>query len=468
MSSEARPVAGAVRAAAAAAPRLKRALKLRDLVLYGVIIVCPISPAPFFGALIKTGHGHAALTILIALFAMLPTALSYGRMANAYPSAGSAFAYVGREINPFLGYLAGWGMVMDYLLNPLISIIWVSQQAHVYMSAIPYSVWAIFFAALATGLTIHGIRVSARVNAVMGSLMGVVIVLFLAAAVHYVLRHPHADSGFFIRPFYDRQAWDWTAILGGTSLAMLTYIGFDGISTLSEECENPRRNILIATVMTCVVVGILSIVEVYGAELVWPASEPFPDLDTAFTFAAQRAWAPLFVMVGVTLMVALMAIAIAAQLALARLLYGMGRSGALPKGFFGEIHSTTHIPRNNVLLIGAVALIGALILPAISGAATGYELGANLVNFGALISFMGVNAAAFVRYYLRADEKKLVNLVLPAVGFIVCLILWWNLSTRAHVFGLAWMSLGIAYAAWTTRGFRSSLVVFEGAAEAAE
>ena len=120
------------------------------------------------------------------------------------------------------------------------------------------------------------------------------------------------------------------------------------------------------------------------------------------------------------------------------------------------------------LLIGVLVLIGALILPAISGSATGYELGANLVNFGALISFMGVNAAAFVRYYLRADEKKLVNLVLPGVGFIVCLILWWNLSVRAHVFGLAWMAVGIAYAAWTTRGFRRSLVVCESAAETAE
>src|ERR1700733_15610003 len=465
MSSERLSGTGAIRAGASDPPRLRRALRLRDLVLYGVIIVCPISPAPFFGALIKTGHGHAALTILIALFAMLPTALSYGRMANAYPSAGSAFAYVGREITPFLGYLAGWGMVMDYLLNPLISIIWVSQQAHVYMVAIPYSVWAILFAALATGLTIHGIRVSARVNAVMGSLMGVVIVLFLAAAVHYVLNHPHADSGFFIRPFYDPKAWNLTAILGGTSLAMLTYIGFDGISTLSEECETPRRNILIATVMTCVVVGILSIVEVYGAELVWPASEPFPDLDTAFTFAAQRAWAPLFVVVGVTLMVALMAIAIAAQLALARLLYGMGRSGALPRPFFGKIHARTHIPRNNVLLIGALALIGALILPAISGNATGYELGANLVNFGALISFMGVNAAAFMRYYVRAERKQLINLVLPAVGFFVCLTLWWNLGTRAIQFGVVWMVLGIAFGASRSRMFRDKVAVFESTPE---
>lgn len=449
-------------------PRLLRALKLRDLVLYGVIIVCPISPAPFFGVLMKTGHGHAPLTILIALIAMLPTALSYGRMAAAYPTAGSAFAYVGREINPIAGYLAGWGMVMDYLLNPLISIIWVSQQAHVYLAAIPYWAWAFIFSGLATGLTIHGIKFSAKVNAVMAAMIGVVVVVFVAAVVHYVLNHPHAEPGFFTRPFYDPKEWDFKAILAGTSLAMLTYIGFDGISTLSEECENPRRNILIATVMTCVLVGVLSIIEVYAAQLIWPSTEAFPNLDTAFTFAAQRAWAPLFIVVGITLMVALMAIAIAAQLALARLLYGMGRSGALPKALFGAVHPKTRIPRNNVLLIGACALIGALVLPAVSGGATGYELGANLVNFGAFISFMGVNAAAFMRYYWRADEKKLVNLLLPGIGFIVCLILWWNLSTRAHVFGIAWMLLGIVYAAWTTRGFRNRLVIFEAAEAAVE
>jgi len=453
--------AAAVAVAGAAAPRLKRALRLRDLILYGVIIVCPISPAPFYGVLIQRGHGHAALTVLVALFAMLPTAISYGRMANAYPTAGSAFSYVGQEISPLLGYLAGWGMVMDYLLNPLCSVIWVSQQAHVYGPAIPYGLWALGFAVLITGLTIHGIKVSARVNIVMGTAMGVVIAVFLGACVMYVLQHPHAAPGFFVRPFYDPQTWHWNSILAGTSLAMLTYIGFDGISTLSEECENPRRNILIATVMTCVVVGVLSVIEVYGAQLVWPGVEHFPDQDTAFTFAAQRAWAPLFVVVGVTLMVALIAIAIAAQLAVARLLYGMGRSGALPRSFFGSIHPLTRIPRNNVLLIGGLVFGGALLLPVISGAATGYELAANLVNFGAFISFMGVNAAALIRYYFRAEKRELINLILPAVGFIVCLILWWNLSIRALIFGVGWMCVGIAFAAWKTRGFTGKLAVFE-------
>jgi putrescine importer len=447
------------------APRLRRSLSLWDLLVYGVIIVCPISPAPFFGILTQRGHGHAATTILIAMFAMLPTAISYGRMARAYPSAGSAFTYVGQEIGAAVGYITGWGMMMDYLLNTLIVIIWVGQQTHEFFPTLPYWVCAVAVAVLSTALTSQGIRMSARANLVMGAALGAVVVLFLTAAAIYVLHHPHDAPGFFSRPFYDPQTWQWKSILGGTSLAMLTYIGFDGISTLSEECKNPRRNILIATVLTCVVVAVLSVLEVYAAQLVWPSSEPFPNLDTAFTFAAQRAWAPLFAVVGVGIIGALLAVGIADQLAVARLLYGMGRSGALPKRFFGAINPRSHVPLNNVLFVGFFALAGALILPAISGNATGYELGANLVNFGALISFMGVNAAAFMRYYVRAEKKQLINFILPAVGFFVCLTLWWNLGARALQFGVVWMVLGVAFGAWRSRGFRDKVAVFESTSE---
>jgi putrescine importer len=448
--------------------RLRRALGLRDLVIYGVILVSPISPTPFFGILTQRGHGHAATTILIAMLAMLPTAINYGLMARVYPSAGSAFTYVGREISPVLGYVTGWGMVMDYLLNPLISIIWVGQQAHVFFPAIPYWLWAALFAGLSTGLTVQGIKSSARANTVMGAILVVVIVIFFVAATVFVLNHPHAGAGFFTRPFYDPKTWSTNVILSGTSMAMLTYIGFDGISTLSEECDNPRRNVLIATVLTCLIVGVLSILEVYAAQLVWPSSEPFPNLDTAFTFVAQRAWPPLFAVVGLALMLNLMAIATAAQLAVARLLYGMGRSGALPPSFFGVIYAKTQVPLNNVLFVGVFILIGALILPAVSGSSTGYELGGNLVNFGALIAFMGVNAAAFVRLYLKADKKHWLNLILPLCGFIICLVLWWNLTSRAKAFGLTWMFLGIAYGAWRTGGFRRNLADFDVAAESAD
>src|SRR5438874_3631206 len=264
--------------------RLKRSLTLWDLILYGVIVIQPVAPMSIFGVLSNRGHGHVVTTILIAMVGMLFTAISYGRMARAYPSAGSAFTYVGQEINPALGYVTGWSMVMDYMLNPLICTIWCAQQAHDFAPGLPYWGWAIFFALVFTGLNIQGVKTSARVNTGLAIGMGVVIAIFFVAAARYIFGSPHDGAAFFTRPFYDPQTWDTKLVLGGTSLAVLTYIGFDGISTLSEEAENPRRNILMATVLTCLVIGILSALAVYAAQLVWLAAEPFPNVDTAFTF----------------------------------------------------------------------------------------------------------------------------------------------------------------------------------------
>ena len=433
--------------------RLRRTLGLWDLILYGVIVIQPTAPMSVFGVLSDRGRGHVVTTILIAMVAMLFTAISYGRMARAYPSAGSAFTYVGQEINPALGYVTGWSMVMDYMLNPMICIIWVSQQAHVFAPAVPYWGWAIFFALLFTGLNIQGIRTSARMNAALAAGMGVVIAIFFVTAARFIFGHPHDGLAFFTRPFFDPATFQTKAVLGGTSIAVLTYIGFDGISTLSEEAENPRRNILLATVLTCVVIGVLSALEVYAAQLVWPASQPFPDVTTAFVYVAGRTWAPLFAIVGFTLVLANFGSGMGAQLGAARLLYGMGRSSALPKSFFGAIDPKRHVPMNNVVFVGAVSLTGAFLLT--------YDLGAEMLNFGALIAFMGVNAAAFVRYYVREREKKVGNLLPPVLGFVVCLLLWLNLSRPAQIAGGIWMAAGIAFGAWKTRGFRGELVNFE-------
>jgi len=287
---------------------------------------------------------------------------------------------------------------------------------------------------------------------------------------------------------------------------VLSYIGFDGISTLSEEAENPRRNILLATVLTCFVIGILSAFEVYAAQLIWPAREAFPNSDTAFTYVAGRAWAPLFAVVGFTLLVANFGSGMGSQIGAARLLYGMGRSNALPQSFFGAVDPKRHVPRNNVLFVGAIALAGALLvtIPVRSqtvcdGTLFCYGLGAEMLNFGALIAFMGVNMAAFVRYDVREGGKNaIVPLLLsagvivlglwpganqiaiivagvllavlavwtpPLAGFTICFFLWKNLSWWAWIVGGAWMLLGIAFGAWKTRGFRGDLVNFDLPAE---
>src|SRR6202023_475355 len=190
------------------APRLRRSLTLWDLILYGVIVIQPVAPMSVFGVLSDRGHGHVVTTLLIAMVAMLFTAFSYGRMARAYPSAGSAFTYVGQAINPAVGYITGWSMVMDYMLNPMICIIWCSQQAHVFAPGVPYAAWAVFFGVVFTALNIQGIKTSARVNTLLAAGMGAVVAVFFVAAARYIFANPRDGAAFFTRPFYDPSMWD--------------------------------------------------------------------------------------------------------------------------------------------------------------------------------------------------------------------------------------------------------------------
>jgi len=463
------------------APRLRRTLTLWDLILYGVIVIQPVAPMSVFGVLSDRGRGHVVTAVLIAMVAMLFTAISYGRMARAYPSAGSAFTYVAQEINPAMGFVTGWSMVMDYMLNPLICTVWCAGQASQFAPGVPAWIWKIFFVIVFTLLNIRGIKTSARINTGMAALMGMVVVAIFVAAARYIFGAPH-DFSYYTRPFYDPQTFSFAGLFGCTSIAVLTYIGFDGISTLSEEADNPRRNILLATVLTCLVIGILSAIEVYVAQLIWPASEPFPDVNTAYSYVAGRAWKGLFPVVGFTLLLANFGSGLGAQIGAARLLYGMGRSNALPKSFFGAVDEKHRVPRNNVFLVGAVALLGAFVLEIVAGYKTyslgtagitwatfakimnggeAYGLGAEMLNFGALIAFMGVNAAAFMHYYVREPEKKLTYLIPPVAGFLICLLLWLNLSRPAKIAGAIWMAVGIAFGAWKTRGFRGDLVNFD-------
>ena len=182
---------------------LRRTLSLWDLILYGMIVIQPTAPMPVYGVMSQRAHGHAVTTVLIAMVAMLFTAIAYGRMARAYPSAGSAFTYVGSEIHPALGYVTGWSMAMDYMLNPIVCTILCSKFALNFFPEVPYPVFVILFISIFTGLNLFGIRTSARINEILAASMGVVIVIFLAAAVRYVLHTPHEGLAFFTRPFYD-------------------------------------------------------------------------------------------------------------------------------------------------------------------------------------------------------------------------------------------------------------------------
>jgi len=388
-------------------------------------------------------------TIIIGMVGMLFTAISYGRMANVYPSAGSAYTYVSREIHPALGYFVGWGMIFDYVMNPIICVIWVSKAAINLIPEIPFPFYVIAFTLLFTGMNLRGIESSSRTNAVIAYGLGVVIILFLGAAVRYLFLHPPAGISEWTRPFYDPKTFSLSAVSAGASLAVLTYIGFDGISTLSEEVHNPRRNILLASVLVCIITGTLASIQVYFAQLVWPGTS-FPDQDTAFCYVAGKAgglW--LFHTVNFALLVATIGSGAGAHLGAGRLLYGMGRDNAIPKKFFSHVNPRTQIPSYNIILVGLLTLAGAFLLT--------YPTGAQLLNFGALIAFMGVNASSFVHYFLKNENRKFGNLVVPVLGFSICLYLWFSLGIKAKIVGLSWLSAGVIYGAYRTSWFRKPL-----------
>ncbi|HEY0786846.1 MAG TPA: APC family permease, partial [Acidobacteriaceae bacterium] len=381
-------------------PPLQRSLQLWHLVVYGIIIIQPTAPMGIYGVVSNIAHGHVVTALLIGMVAMLFTAVSYGRMARVYPQAGSAFTYVSQEIHPRLGYLVGWAMLMDYLLNPIICVIWCSQASRNFLPDVPYAFWVVLYTALSTLLNTRGIQTSSRINALLALVMTAVVTLFLGQGVHYILLVVHPSHAQLIQPFYDRATFSASSLFRGTSVAVLTYIGFDGISTMAEEVENPRRNIMLATVLTCLVIGILSAVQVYIAQLAWPATAPFPaaTVDTAFVSVAHRVGGPaLGYLLNGTLLVANLGSGIAAQFGAARLMYGMGRDGSLPRRIFATIDPTHQVPRNNVLILGALVLAGAFLLT--------YEQGAELLNFGALLAFIGVNAAALVHYRPRSHTR---------------------------------------------------------------
>ena len=449
--------------------KLKRVLSLSDLVIYGIILIQPVAALPLFGHANNISKGHAATTILVAMLAMIFTAISYGRMANRYPAAGSAYTYVGKGINPYLGFVAGWSMFMDYMFIPILCVIFTSIAANHLLPVVPYYFWILFFAGLFTTINLRGIKVASRTNWLLMIVMSVVVFYFMAAAIRYVFLKEGFGGLLSTRPFYDPTSFSLSAIGSATALAALTYIGFDGLTTLSEEVKNPRRNVMIAAVLTCLITGVWSGAQVYLAQLSWPDWMSFTSgvtdeaarnnaLDTAIMSVANRVGGSLLdASLSIILLVGSIGSGMTGQIGAARLLYGMGRDNVIPKKVFGHLGEKTAVPTYNVLIIGILALLGAALL--------NYEECARLINFGAFFAFMGVNVASMREYFFKDKNKTvrsfLSNLVPPAIGFVICLIIWLNLPLKTFLIGGSWMLAGIIYLAISTKGFRKSAVMMD-------
>jgi amino acid transporter len=316
---------------------------------------------------------------------------------------------------------------------------------------VPYVVLAAAFAGTMTLVNLRGIRTTARTNFVLATIMSAVILVFIVLALRLLFHHQGWHGVFSTQPFYAPTAFRVSSIAVGTSVAALTYIGFDGITTLAEDALNPRRNVLLATVGACLFTGLFGGLQIYLAQRVWPDYHTFPNLETAFMDVARVVGGKvLFQALAGILILANLGSGLTGQAGVSRLLFGMGRDNVIPRRFFAYLDPKRNTPSFNIGMVGLVAFVGAILL--------NYERAAELINFGAFLAFMGVNAAALREFYLarpsRAARRLLADAVAPVMGFLFCFAIWLSLPTPAKALGACWFIVGVTYDAVNTRGFR--------------
>lgn len=185
----------------------KRVLSLWDLVLFGIAFVGPTAPYALFGIVTTKSHGHIPLVYLIAMVAMSFTAISYGRMAVTFPESGSTYAFASKALHPNIGYFAGWGMILDYILIPLLSIIYVSLMASQFVPEVPYVVWVVITTLLITAINLRGIEMTARANVVMNAIMITSLVWFMVVAIRALLHGTGEAKLLSLKPFYNPESF---------------------------------------------------------------------------------------------------------------------------------------------------------------------------------------------------------------------------------------------------------------------
>jgi len=243
-----------------------------------------------------------------------------------------------------------------------------------------------------------------------------------------------------------------------TSFAALTYIGFDGVTTLAEEVRNPKKNMLLAPAMVCLFTGLFCGFEIYIAQQVWPDYNSFPNVETAFFDVSARVGGSLLSKAfAAVLCIGCLGTCLAGQAGAARLLFAMGRDNVLPGKLFSHVNSKTSIPDFNIILIGGLTVTVSLIIS--------YQGAAELLNFGAFLGFIGVNLAAFRQFYLLrppGQKRRLFSdAVIPFLGFGVCFAIWISLPAPAKIVGTIWLLAGIAFLLIKTRGLKEKPVEFD-------
>jgi amino acid transporter len=423
---------------------LKRSLSFTDLLVYGLIFMVPIAPFGIFGGVFQASGGMVALAYAIGMLAMAFTAASYSQMSRAFPMAGSVYTYAGRGIGQPVGFLAGWMVLLDYVLVPGLLYLIAGVAMNASVPAVPVWLWVVGFVVLNTVVNYFGIETTARINKLM--LIAELVVLAIFLVVGIVALANGAGRGFDFSPVYNSSTFSFGLVFGAVSIAVLSFLGFDGISTLAEENRESARSLGKAMIAALVLAGSLFIVQTWVAALLVPNPETLiAEGDaggTAFYDAATVAGGPWLA----TLTALATAIAwgfansLVAQAATSRLLFAMARDRQLP-AFLARVHPVRRVPVNATLLVAVVSLVLGIYM---SAREDGITLLSTLVNFGALSAFLVLHVSVVVHYLVRRKSTDYWrHLAVPVIGFAILTFVVINAQVTAQTLGFAWLVIGV-------------------------
>ncbi|MGP3928729.1 APC family permease [Nonomuraea sp. KM88] len=424
---------------------LQRSLGFTDLMIYGLIFMVPIAPFGIFGNVFSVSHGMVALAYVIGLVAMAFTALSYAQMARAFPMAGSVYTYAGRGIGAPVGFMAGWAILLDYVLVPSLLYLVASVAMNSFVPVIPVWAWLAAFVVLNTVVNYLGIRMTARITRIMLAAELVVLAIFLVVA-GVALAQGEAQTGAFT-PIFDSSGFTFSVVFAAASVAVLSFLGFDGISTLAEENREDARRLGRSMLAALGLAAVLFVTQTWVAALLTPGRDALiangDPAGNAFYDTAAYAGGPwLAVLTAVATAVAWgFANSLVAQAATSRLLFAMARDRQLP-AFLSRVNARHKVPVNATLAVAAVSLVLGVFM---STRANGVGELASLVNFGAMTAFLVLHVSVVVHYVIRQRSTNWwAHLVAPVIGFAVLVAVVYNQNVAAQWVGGVWLAIGLA------------------------
>ncbi|RIO87076.1 APC family permease [Staphylococcus gallinarum] len=428
--------------------KLKQSLSLYQVIMFGLAYMAPMIVFGTYGTLYATTSGYVPYAYLFATIAMLFTAYSYGKMAKAFPSAGSAYTFVSKSLHPSLGFMVGWTIMLDYLFLPL--VIWLIGAEYL-TTAFPFMPnwsWIISFIIITTAINIIGINTTTSMNLLIMLFQILVIIIFLGLCIWNVV-HGMGEGSLLSRHIFAIAGHHMSPVLAGASIACYSFLGFDAVTTLAEETKNPSKTIPRAIMLITIIGGFIFVAVAYVLSITVPNFNVIHNTESAaFEIAKIVGGNFLSALFLSGLILAQFASGLSAQTSGARILYAMGRDGVLNKRIFGFVDKKHQTPIFNLIFIGIIGTIGVFMTISTS---------TSFINFGAFISFAFVNISVIAYYYIKLKQregfKKLSYLFIPAIGCILDISLFVSLDIHALILGSAWTCIGFIYLLVLTKCF---------------